>query len=111
MTKAERRDQRVGTRLRIKRILPTALIVALAGSYLRLKQAPVVRGIMRGVSLAGVGLLAVLIDLARGAMASPAYGLIGLAAFISTGPLKRNPIAVLLAAGLVGLVLHLLAAA
>ena len=85
--------------------LPTTLIVlAIAGSYLRLKDAPVIQGMMRGVSLAVVGLLtAVVIDLARGAMASPVDVLIGLGAFLAAHVLKRDPIAVLLGAGAVGL--------
>lgn len=70
--------------------LPTALIVvAIAGSYLRFKDAPIVKGAMRGVSLAVVGLLAaVTIDLARGAIVSRIDALIGAAAFIAAGPLS-----------------------
>ncbi len=90
--------------------LPTALIVlAIAGSYLRFQDAPVVRGTMRGISLAVVGLLAaVVIDLARGAIVGPIDALIGAAAFGAAGPLKRDPIAVLVGAGLVGLVRYLM---
>ncbi len=85
---------------------PSALIVlAIAKSYLRFKDAPIVQGMMRGVNLAVVGLLAaVVIDLARSAMVSPIDALIGAGAFVAAGPLKRDPIVVLLGAGLAGLV-------
>ena len=90
--------------------LPSALIVlAIAGSYLRFKDAPIVQGAMRGVSLAVIGLLAaVVIELGRGALSTPLDVLIGIAAFVAAGPLKRDPIAVLLSAGLVGLVRYLI---
>jgi chromate transporter len=91
--------------------LPSALIVlGIAGSYLRFKDAPIVQGMTRGVGLAVVGLLAaVVIDLTRSAIVSPADALIGLGAFVAAGPLKRDPIAVLIGAGLVGLVRYLIA--
>jgi chromate transporter len=90
--------------------LPTALIVvAIAGSYLRFKDAPVIKGMTRGVSLAVVGLLAaVIIDLAWGAISGPADVLIGFVAFVAAGPLKLDPIAVLLGAALVGLARYLI---
>jgi chromate transporter len=85
--------------------MPSALIVlAISGSYLRIKDRPIVQGAMRGVSLAVIGLLAaVVIELGRGAIVDPFDALIGLAAFIAAGPLKGDPIAVLIGAGLVGL--------
>jgi chromate transporter len=91
--------------------LPSALIVlAIAGSYLRFKDAPLIQGAMRGISLAVIGLLAaVVIELGRGALVTPMHILIGAAAFVAAGPLKRDPIAVLLGAGVVGLITHLLA--
>jgi chromate transporter len=90
--------------------LPSALIVlAIAGSYLRFKDMPIVQGAMRGVSVAVIGLLAaVVIQLAGGALATPLDVLIGAAAFVAAGPLKRDPIAVLLGAGGAGLIVHLL---
>jgi chromate transporter len=89
--------------------LPTALIVlAISGSYLRFKDAPIVQGAMRGVNLAVIGLLAaVVIELSRGAIVDPFDALIGLAAFLLAGPLKRDPIAVLAGAGIVGLARYL----
>ncbi len=89
--------------------LPSALIVlAIAGSYLRFKDAPVIKGMMRGVSLAVIGLLAaVVIQLGQSALAAPVEVLIGVAAFVAAGPLKRDPILVLLGAGLIALVLAL----
>lgn len=91
--------------------LPSALIVlAITGSYLRFKNLPIVQGTMRGVNLAVIGLLAaVLVELGRGALATPLDVAIGAAAFIAAGPLKRDPIAVLLGAGGLRLFLHLLA--
>jgi chromate transporter len=90
--------------------LPSALIVlVIAGSYLRFKDAPIVRGAMRGVSLAVIGLLAaVVIELGRGGLSSPIDVLIAIVAFFAAGPLKRDPIAVLLGAGLIGLVRYLI---
>lgn len=90
--------------------LPSALIVlAIAKSYLRFKDAPIVQGMMRGVNLAVVGLLAaVVIDLAHSAIISPVDVLIGLGAFVTAGPLKRDPIVVLIGAGLIGLVRYLI---
>jgi chromate transport protein ChrA len=83
--------------------------VAIAGSYLRFKDAPVIKGMTRGVSLAVVGLLAaVIIDLAWGAISGPADVLIGFVAFVAAGPLKLDPIAVLLGAALVGLARYLI---
>jgi chromate transporter len=89
--------------------LPSALIVlAIASSYLRFKDAPIVQGAMRGVNLAVIGLLAaVVIDLTRGAIVDPFDALIALAAFVAAGPLKRDPILVLLCAGALGLVRYL----
>lgn len=89
--------------------LPSALIVlAIAGSYLRFKDAPVIKGMMRGVSLAVIGLLAaVVIQLGQGALTTPGAALIGVAAFVAAGPLKRDPILVLLGAGVMGLALYL----
>jgi chromate transporter len=91
--------------------LPSAVIVvALSGSFLRFKDAPAVKGLTQGVSLAVVGLLgAVVIDLARGALQAPLEVVIAVAAFVAAGPLKRDPILVLLASGLVGLMAHALA--
>ena len=91
--------------------LPSALIVlAIAKSYLRFKDAPAIKGMTRGVGLAVVGLLAaVVIDLARSAMVSPADALIGAGAFVAAGPLKRDPVVVLIGAGLVGLIRYLIA--
>jgi chromate transporter len=89
--------------------LPTALIVlAIAGSFMRFKNAPMVQGITRAVGLAVVGLLAsVVIDLGKSAIAAPADAVMGIGAFVAAGPLKRDPIGVLLAAGLVRLVIYL----
>lgn len=89
--------------------LPSALIVlAVAKSYLRFKDAPMVRGAMRGVSVTVVGLLAsVVIDLARSAIVGPFEAGIALAAFVITGPLKRDPIVMLLGAGALGFLRHL----
>ena len=86
--------------------LPSALIVlAIARSYLRFKDAPVVQGAMRGVTAAVIGLLAaVVIDLGRSALLGPFYALVSVAAFILAGPLKRDPIGVLIGAGAAGLV-------
>ncbi len=84
--------------------LPTALIViAIAGSYLRFKDVPIVRGTMRGISLAVVGLLAsVVIDLARSTIVDPVDALIGAATFLAVGPLKRDPVLVLAGAAVAG---------
>ncbi len=89
--------------------LPTTLIVlAIASSYLRFKDAPMVQGAMRGVNLAVIGLLAaVVIELSRGAIVDPLDALIGLAAFVAAGPLKRDPIAVLIGAGIIGFARYL----
>jgi len=89
---------------------PSAVIVfAIAGSYLRFKDAPVIKGIMRGISFAVVGLLAsVVIDLGRSVIVYPIDALIGLGAFIAAGPLKRDAIPVLLGAGLCGLARYLI---
>ncbi|MBI4787002.1 MAG: chromate transporter [Chloroflexi bacterium] len=91
--------------------MPTALIVlAIAGSYLRFKDAPIVQGAMRVVGLAVIGLLAaVVVELARGSLATPLDAVIGIAAFAAAGPLKRDPIHVLLGAGAAGLLIYLLA--
>jgi len=91
--------------------LPSGLIVlAIGGSYLRFKDTPAIKGMTRGVGLAVVGLLAaVVIDLARSAIVSPVDALIGLGAFVAAGPLKRDPIVVLIGAGLVGFVRYLIA--
>ena len=53
-------------------------------------------------------LVAVVIELGRGALSTPLDVLIGIAAFVAAGPLKRDPIAVLLGAGLIGLVRYLI---
>jgi chromate transporter len=93
--------------------LPSGLIVlAVAGSYLRFKDAPAVKGMTRGVSLVVVGLLAaVVVDLGRGAIIDPVDVFIAAAVLAAAGPLKRDPIAVLLAAGLAGILRYLLAGA
>lgn len=85
--------------------LPSALIViAIAGSYLRFKDAPAVRGAMLGINCAVIGLLAsVSIDIGRSAFSVPSGALIGLAAFVAAGPLKRDPIITLIGAGALGL--------
>ncbi len=85
--------------------LPSAvLVVLLSGSFLRFKDAPAMQGLTRGVTLAVVGLLgAVLIDLAQAALRSPVEIAIAVAALVAAGPLKRDPILVLLGAGLAGL--------
>lgn len=90
--------------------LPSALIVlAIAGSYLRFKDAPALQGMTRGVNLVVIGLLiSVIIDLARVAILNPVDVLIALGAFVAAGPLKRDPIAVILGAGVAGLLRYLL---
>jgi chromate transporter len=89
--------------------LPSALIVlAIASSYLHFKDLPFVQGMMRGVSLAVIGLLAaVVIDLGRSSIVDPFDALIGLAAFLVVGPLKCDPIVMLIGAGAVGSMRHL----
>ena len=89
--------------------LPSALLVlVIARSYLRFKDAPIVQGAMRGVNLAVIGLLAaVVIDLGRGAITGPLDGLIALAAFIAAGPLKLDPIVMLAGAGALGTLRYL----
>jgi chromate transporter len=89
--------------------LPSALIVlAIASSYLRFKDLPLVQGMTYGVSLAVTGLLAaVVIDLARSSIADPLDALIGVAAFLVVGPLKCDPIVMLIGAGAVGAGRHL----
>ncbi|MCX5831735.1 MAG: chromate transporter [Deltaproteobacteria bacterium] len=89
--------------------LPTALIVlAIAGSFMRFKNAPMIQGMMRGISLAVVGLLAsVVIDLTKSAIAAPADAVMGIGAFAAVGPCKRDPIGVLLAAGFIRIVISL----
>jgi chromate transporter len=91
--------------------LPSAIIVvALSGSFLRFKDAPAIHGLTKGVGLAVVGLLsAVVLDLARGALQAPLEIGIAVAAFVAAGPLKRDPILVLLGAALVGLAAQALA--
>ena len=85
--------------------LPSALIViTIAGSYLRFKDAPAIRGAMHGVNCAVIGLLAaVAIDIGRSALATPFGALIGVAAFVAAGPLRRDPIVTLIGAGALGL--------
>lgn len=89
--------------------LPSALIVlAIATSYLRFKDLPFVQGMVCGVSLAVTGLLAaVVIDLARSSIVNPSDALIGVAAFLAAGPLKCDPIVMLIGAGAVGAMRHL----
>lgn len=91
--------------------LPSALIVlAIAGSYLRFKDAPIVQGAMRGVTAAVTGLLAaVVVDLGRSAILGPFYALVAVAAFILAGPLKQDPIVVLIGAGAAGLLRYCVA--
>lgn len=88
--------------------LPSAiLVVALSGSFLRFKDAPAMRGLTRGVSLAVVGLLAaVVVDLAGSALQAPTDVVIAVGAFLAAGPLKRDPILVLLGSGGVGLLVR-----
>jgi chromate transporter len=90
--------------------LPSAiLVVVLGGSILRFKDAPAMQGLTRGVSLAVVGLLgAVVIDLARSAIQAPLEMGIAAAAFVAAGPLRWDPILVLLGSGLAGLVVLML---
>ena len=89
--------------------LPSALIVlAIASSYLRFKDLPFVQGMMRGVTLAVTGLLAaVVIDLARGSILGPIDAVIGVAAYLAAGPLKCDPIAMIIGAGAIGAMRHL----
>ena len=91
--------------------MPCAVMVlAVARFYRRFKDSPAVQGAMRGIALAVVALLAsVVLDLGRGAMLAPMDWAIALAAFAAAGPLKLDPIAVVLGAGAVGLVRHLIA--
>jgi chromate transporter len=91
--------------------LPGAiLVVAFSGSFMRFKDVPAMKGLTQGVSLAVVGLLGVVvIDLARGAIRAPLEMAIAVAAFVAVGPLKQEPIFVLLGAGLVGLAVQALA--
>jgi len=91
--------------------LPSALIVlAIASSYLRFKDAPIIQGAMRGVNLAVIGLLAaVVIDLTRSAIVEPFDALVGLAALIVAGPLKCDPIVMLTGAGAVGFLRYFVA--
>ena len=92
--------------------LPSALIVlAIASSYLRFKDRPLVQGMMRGVSLAVTGLLAsVVIDLARSSIVDPFDALLGAVAFLVVGPLKFHPIVMLIAAGAIGAMRYLVIA-
>jgi chromate transporter len=89
--------------------LPSALIVlAIAKSYLRFKDLPFIQGMMRGVSLAVIGLLAaVAIDLGRSSIMDPLDALLGAAAFLLAGPLKCDPIVMLIGAGAIGAIRHL----
>jgi chromate transporter len=91
--------------------LPGAVIVvAFSGPFLRFRDAPAMKGLTHGVGLAVVGLLgAVVIDLARGAIQAPFEMGIAGAAFVAAGPLKWDPILVLLGAGLAGLAVQALA--
>ena len=92
--------------------LPSALIVlVIASSYLRFKDLPLVQGMMQGVSLAVTGLLAsVVIDLARSSIVDPFDALIGVVALLVVGPLKFDPIVMLLGAGAVGAMRYLVTA-
>ena len=89
--------------------LPSAVIVvAIASSYLRVKDAPTIRGAMKGVNCAVIGLLAaVAIDIARSACTTPFGALIAVAAFVAAGPLKRDPVMTLIGAGALGLLRYL----
>ncbi len=88
--------------------LPSALIVVtIASSYLKFKDAPVVKGAMRGMSLAVIGLLAaVVVDLGRSAIAAPFDAFVAAAALIATAMLKWDPILVLIGVGAAGLLRH-----
>jgi chromate transporter len=89
--------------------LPSALIVlTIAGLYLRFEDAPALQGMTRGTNLVVVGLLAsVIIDLARGAILNPVDAAIALGALVLAGPLKQDPLAVILGAGVAGLLRYL----
>lgn len=84
-----------------------ALVVA--RFYRRFKDSPAVQGAMRGIALAVIAMLAsVVFNLAPGALGGPMDWAVALAALAAAGPLRLDPIGVVLGAGAVGLVGHLI---
>jgi chromate transport protein ChrA len=86
------------------------MVLAVARFYRQFKDSPAVQGAMRGIALAVVALLAsVVLDLGRGAMLTPMDWAVALVAFAAAGPLKLDPIAVVLGAGAIGLARYFIA--
>jgi chromate transporter len=85
----------------------TVLAILLAAFYLHMKDNPMLQSVMKGVAAAVVGLLAsivykMLIKLVTGYRSAA----LAAGAFIALDIFKVNPIAIILGAGLLGLVLY-----
>jgi chromate transporter len=87
--------------------LPPLLVLALDRLYQRIGEHPAVRGFVRGLSLAVIGIfLVVVAGILRGAGLSPSSLLIALVS-LALGATQRVPVAlILVAAGLAGVLIY-----
>jgi chromate transporter len=85
----------------------TVLAILLAAFYLHMKDNPLLQAVMKGVAAAVVGLLASIVyKMFIKLVTEYRSAALAVAAFLALDIFKFNPIAILLAAGALGLVLY-----
>ncbi len=85
----------------------TVLAILLAAFYLNMKDNPLLQSVMKGVAAAVVGLLgSIMYKMTTKFITEYRGALLALAAFVALDLLKVNPIAIILGAGVLGLLLY-----
>jgi chromate transporter len=85
----------------------TVLAILLAAFYLHMKENPLLQSIMKGVAAAVVGLLGSIVYKMAGKLITEyRNALLALAAFLALDIFKVNPIIIILAAGVLGLLVY-----
>jgi chromate transporter len=85
----------------------TVLAIVLAAFYLHMQNHPLLQSVMKGVAAAVVGLLASIIyKMGLKLLTEYRSAALAAAAFIALDILKINPIGIILAAGLLGLIIY-----
>lgn len=85
----------------------TVLAIILAAFYLQTKDNPLLQSVMKGVAAAVVGLLgSIIYKMGKKLITGYKSGLFAAGAFVSLAIFKLNPIGIIVAAGLLGLVVN-----
>ena len=83
----------------------TVLAIILAAFYIRTKDNPLLRAVLKGVGAAVVGLLlSVIFKMAKQSVRDYRTGLFAVVAFVSLALFRLNPIGLIIASGLIGFV-------